>query len=429
MLHAMNLTRTWWIGALAAAFIASPLAAAPGESNLVVFDAACQLIEENYFDQNYLKSERWLAHKSEWRGKIQKMEPRFLYVIGLGLFAGGLPSSHVSFSPPLPPSAPKKAISATAQPTAPEPGEGKQIPRSSSGYEIATIRRGAVVQWVIDDVQAESPAARAGLRPGWWVLHSHVDIKGDQLIGVTAKVLPFDETGIRTADRTGRPPGVKTSGDRDAYIAAHAVNFTFLPAPVPTRSNFETRLLGNITYLRFDGFDSESSVMAAMVAIDKAGPAGLIIDLRRNHGGRLGYLSTWLGRVVGNWKLLGNSIPASKEKLSLRTLHLGSYYQGRVVVLVGPSSMSAAEIAAASIQDLKRGKIIGRRTAGSVLSSQMFDLPDGGRLMIPTLDFERADGRRIEGVGVEPDIWVLPTIEDIRHGRDPALERALAEIG
>jgi C-terminal processing protease CtpA/Prc len=44
-------------------------------------------------------------------------------------------------------------------------------------------------------------------------------------------------------------------------------------------------------------------------------------------------------------------------------------------------------------------------------------------------DFLRIDERRIDGVGVEPDIWIVPTLEDIRAGRDPALERALEEIG
>jgi len=49
-------------------------------------------------------------------------------------------------------------------------------------------------------------------------------------------------------------------------------------------------------------------------------------------------------------------------------------------------------------------------------------------MMIPVSDFVRSDERRIEGAGVQPDIWVLPTIEDVRADRDPALERALREL-
>jgi carboxyl-terminal processing protease len=68
-------------------------------------------------------------------------------------------------------------------------------------------------------------------------------------------------------------------------------------------------------------------------------------------------------------------------------------------------------------------------TNGSVLSSGSFPLPDGGVAIIPMRDFVRAGDRRIEGIGVEVDVFVLPTIDDVRAGRDPVLERALVELG
>jgi C-terminal processing protease CtpA/Prc len=37
-----------------------------------------------------------------------------------------------------------------------------------------------------------------------------------------------------------------------------------------------------------------------------------------------------------------------------------------------------------------------------------------------------ADGTPLVKTGVVPDVVVEPTIEDLRAGRDPALERALA---
>jgi C-terminal processing protease CtpA/Prc len=89
-------------------------------------------------------------------------------------------------------------------------------------------------------------------------------------------------------------------------------------------------------------------------------------------------------------------------------------------VLVGPSTTSAAEITAAALQD--------RMTNGAVVTAQAFDLADGGSMMISMQDYVRLKGQRIEGVGVDPDIWILPTLEDIRAGRDPALERAIDEL-
>ncbi|HEX6398648.1 MAG TPA: hypothetical protein VFZ95_14590, partial [Steroidobacteraceae bacterium] len=57
-----------------------------------------------------------------------------------------------------------------------------------------------------------------------------------------------------------------------------------------------------------------------------------------------------------------------------------------------------------------------------------FALPDGGKAQIAFADLLRPSGKRIEGVGVVPDVGVMPTLEDVRAGRDPALERALLEL-
>ncbi len=35
------------------------------------------------------------------------------------------------------------------------------------------------------------------------------------------------------------------------------------------------------------------------------------------------------------------------------------------------------------------------------------------------------DGSPFEGVGIRPDLEIRPTVDDLRKGRDPVLERAL----
>jgi carboxyl-terminal processing protease len=87
-----------------------------------------------------------------------------------------------------------------------------------------------------------------------------------------------------------------------------------------------------------------------------------------------------------------------------------------------------AAATAAAVQGRKRGRSIGQMKNRSVVSGQMFDLPEGGKMMIPTQDFMRPDGRRIENAGVQPDFWILPTLEDVRAGRDPALDQAMLAL-
>jgi C-terminal processing protease CtpA/Prc len=41
-------------------------------------------------------------------------------------------------------------------------------------------------------------------------------------------------------------------------------------------------------------------------------------------------------------------------------------------------------------------------------------------------EVRHADGRRLQRIGLVPDVRVEPTVEGIRAGRDEVLERALA---
>ena len=65
-------------------------------------------------------------------------------------------------------------------------------------------------------------------------------------------------------------------------------------------------------------------------------------------------------------------------------------------------------------------------TGGSSGQPTFFDLGDGMSFRIGTKREYLPDGSEFEGVGILPDVSVEPTVEDIRKGRDPALDRGLA---
>jgi carboxyl-terminal processing protease len=279
----------------------------------------------------------------------------------------------------------------------------------------------------VGELRNESPAERAGIAPGWMIMNTSLNATpaGARF---SASILPLDEAGIRAADTTGFPPAVLSQNQLDEFARTRAVQFEFALRRLSAREVFEERRLGDITYVRFDGFDGAGGAAKALEAIDRAGPAGLIIDLRYNRGGRGLEMSQVLAKLLGSGVVVGHQASRTGDKIPVKSLGLGSPYEGPAVLLIGPATASAAEITAAAVQDHERGKLIGRRTNGSVVSASKFDLPDGGRIMIPVQDFRRLDSRRIEGFGVEPDIWMLPSLDDVRQGRDPLLERALVEM-
>lgn len=103
-------------------------------------------------------------------------------------------------------------------------------------------------------------------------------------------------------------------------------------------------------------------------------------------------------------------------------------YTGPVAVLIDAGSGSATEIFAAGLQDLRRAVIVGERSAGGVLPSDMIKLPTGAIFQYAFADFRTPSGLLIEGRGVAPDFEVKHTRESLLAGRDAPLEAAIAEL-
>jgi C-terminal processing protease CtpA/Prc len=68
----------------------------------------------------------------------------------------------------------------------------------------------------------------------------------------------------------------------------------------------------------------------------------------------------------------------------------------------------------------KFATLVGETTAGAMLSGFPIDLPHGFALFLPVGDYYTADGKRIDMVGVSPNIKV---------NQAQALEKALELIG
>jgi carboxyl-terminal processing protease len=399
--------------AVAAEIAAKP----PREHNLAVFDAATDLLETHYYDSQLFTTPHWRQLESKWRDEAARTEPRRLYVDVLFEFAEEFPESHVAFFFP-PGMAEDVYKTKVAAKPLDAPADIVECLRYGPGYEAVTIRRGRDRPQVIDEVVRGSPAERAGISPGWIVLHDITEVSDARFKG---EYLAVDPDTSRDIEKSGKLAD-------EVRLTAQTVKVEFELEKCSSPDALSTQVLSNdVTYLRFDVFETMNVVEKSLEAIEAAGPAGIVIDLRRNPGGSLVHLQRVAGALLGDDVLLGTRRVANASE-PMKSWRFRAPYRGPIAVLTGPSTGSAAEILAAAVQDQRRGKLIGRPTNGSVIPAEMFGLPDGGRMMIPVSDFVRSDGRRIEGAGVQPDIWVLPTLEDVRAGRDVALERALREL-
>jgi C-terminal processing protease CtpA/Prc len=193
----------------------------------------------------------------------------------------------------------------------------------------------------------------------------------------------------------------------------------------------ESRVLADGTVvIRFDHFNASTRRwLRDEVARHRDAPA-LIVDLRRNRGGFVSANQRALGLFFRERLPIGTAVHRSGRRIveevrPARRVH----YAGPLAVLVGPHSHSSAEVFARTLQFHRRAVVVGSPTAGEVLGAESFRLRDGGVLYVSTSDFIFCDGRRLEGVGVQPDVEVT----GLRPGRDdtedPVVRAAQRALG
>jgi carboxyl-terminal processing protease len=392
------------------------------QQNLAVYDAFWHQLLTHYYDPELFATDEWRARRTQARADAARAQTRAeLYYSSFPRLLRSFPESHVEVH------APEGGSNRDAPPKSP-PVDGETLKRLSSllfihgpGFLPADILRGGTRRNLVAEVWPHSPAAEAGVPPGARLLRSQGNVDAAaKAVHYEVDFVPLDAAAARAWERgeqaeTPPAPGSIVHARYDLRPFAYR-------KPVEVR-----RLEGDIQYLRFNAFGDDEAMKPVYAAIDDAPVAGLIIDLRWNSGGFQEQLQKFAGA------LLGTGVPLAEIRIRgdpgrLVTSAYKKTYAGPVVVLAGPASTSAAEVFAAAVQDLGRGKVIGRSTAGAVLGAQAFPLPDGGVVTLPVINLWRASGKRIEGSGVEPDVWMLPTIEDLRAGHDPVLARALLEL-
>ena len=99
------------------------------------------------------------------------------------------------------------------------------------------------------------------------------------------------------------------------------------------------------------------------------------------------------------------------------------HWRKPLYLLINGGTRSGKEVVAYSIKKHGLGILVGERTAGAVVAGSSFILQDGSLLYLAVADVT-VDGERLEGVGVEPDIYVESGLR-FAAGADPQLEAAI----
>ena len=352
--------------------------------NLRVFNSVWDLVNRKHYDPKF-RGVDWTAAAGVYAPKVAAAPDETALYTTLNAMLAPLNDSHTH------------ALTRT------QAIERRTQSRARTGFNMARVES----RWIVSDVLPGSPAEQAGVKTGWIVLARN----GEPLSGrINFRMREGEQSSWDFLDE----------GDRPVRLTAVAQKLSTAPRQIARE------LEGGFVYLRFDEFDGPDRRWLSRELKKHANAPGVVIDLRRNPGGETFSLGISIGEFFDRPVDCGTFISRDGARRVKNSWQVGSAeYRGKVVVLVDAATGSAAEIFAAVLQDHGRAMVVGRRTAGAVLASWFYRLPDGGELQLSREDYVAPKGRRIEGAGVMPDRVVPRTLADLRAGRDRDMEVAL----
>lgn len=243
--------------------------------------------------------------------------------------------------------------------------------------------------YVVDVIDA-SPAQEAGIEVG----------------DIVAKI---DGTAVKDSTRASEMMAgengteVKVTVERDGK----SIDFDIIRSKVTNKSVEYEKLdpVNHIGYIRIAGFKNGTAKEFKLAVKDLKNDDydKVIIDLRENGGGSTEEAYKIADMLLPECEIL-KEVNSKKQETIRKSdaSNLGIKY----VVLIDENSASASEMVSGAIKDNKGGKLIGSTTYGKGVTQKTNRFRDGSALKITIEEFFRPSGKKINGVGIKPDIEV-----------------------
>lgn len=188
-----------------------------------------------------------------------------------------------------------------------------------------------------------------------------------------------------------------------------------------------------------DGLRPKSLFRAVFDTIQNQYQAkNIVIDLRRNRGGRISYMFDLLSYLTSNKNkpLVYESKKRGKKKWRKTRLKKvkENNFQGNIYILVGPRTFSAGVMLAVFAKEFANAQIVGLETGGrydgtTAGSSKFFTLKNTRiRVRVPIYLYKYNIQKQKKGRGVMPDYRVPTSLKSIKTEDDPDLDKILEWI-
>lgn len=184
---------------------------------------------------------------------------------------------------------------------------------------------------------------------------------------------------------------------------------------------------GDIGYIHIYTFATHTGeeFKEALRDVKAKGARKLIIDVRMNPGG----LITSVVDVADQILTRGPVVSYQAKNGTKQTFDIDGISKPMpMVILIDRNSASASEILAGAVQDKKEGIVMGEKSFGKGTIQSVEKLSDGTALKISIAQYLTAGGRKIDKIGIKPDVAVQQTGTPFDMNSDSVLQEAIRKL-
>ena len=254
-----------------------------------------------------------------------------------------------------------------------------------------------------------SPAQKAGIKAGEAIVKVNDEVSSDWSVEkVVSKIRGEVGTSVKLTLLSG-------SQTREVSVVRQNI---VSPA-------VESEIDGEIGILKVNRFGDDTVSLARKYASEfvEKGVKKVILDLRNNPGGTVGaaqgLLGIWLDNQIAMTERRGSEIVKT-----LRTTGTPILGNVKTVVLINGNSASASEITAGALREYGKATLVGQKSYGKGSVQIVLGLPGGSQMKVTEARWYTPKGKNIDKTGIEPDVKVDLSSDDVNNNVDPQMDKA-----